>query len=126
MCKQTLQGGLKTNNGKNRLVPIHPAIRQFIESRCRGTSGWLFDNHTYNAYSKSFKNILKELGLNQKHLPHDPRKQFITMAKRAGVDEYAIKYMVGHSITDITEKIYTDRDIEWLHSEIAKISVQLV
>ena len=43
------------------------------------------------------------------------------MAKEAGMDEYAIKKMVGHRINDITERIYTDRDIKWLHSEVAKI-----
>lgn len=37
------------------------------------------------------------------------------------LDEYAIKYLVGHNIRDITEKVYTERDIEWLRSEIEKI-----
>ena len=27
--------------------------------------------------------------------------------KKYGVDEYAIKYMVGHAITDLTERVYT-------------------
>ena len=43
------------------------------------------------------------------------------MAKKRGVDEYAIKYIVGHTISDITERVYTDRNIEWLKSEIQKI-----
>lgn len=43
------------------------------------------------------------------------------MAKAAGVDEYAIKYIVGHVITDITEKVYTERDIDWLTMEMKKI-----
>ena len=55
------------------------------------------------------------------HRPHDPRMQFITMAKSNGVDEYAIKYIVGHNINDITEKVYIERTIEWLRSEIEKI-----
>lgn len=46
---------------------------------------------------------------------------YITMAKRDGVDEYAIKRIVGHRIKDITEEVYTDRSIEWLRSEIEKI-----
>lgn len=40
------------------------------------------------------------------------------MAKRKGVDEYAIKRIVGHAIADITERIYTERDIEWLRKQI--------
>ena len=43
------------------------------------------------------------------------------MAKKYKVDEYAIKYMVGHQITDITEKVYTRRDSTWLAEEIRKI-----
>lgn len=55
------------------------------------------------------------------HRPHDGRKHFVTMAKKYGVDEYAIKYMVGHKISDITEKVYTQREFEWLKDEIEKI-----
>lgn len=46
---------------------------------------------------------------------------FITQAKKYGVDEFAIKYIVGHAITDITEKVYTKREIGWLKTEIEKI-----
>ena len=42
-------------------------------------------------------------------------------AKKYNVDEYAIKYIVGHEISDITEKVYTQRETEWLKSEIEKI-----
>lgn len=62
-----------------------------------------------------------ELNLNPEHRPHDGRKHFVTMAKKYGVDEYAIKYMVGHKISDITEKVYTQREFEWLKDEIEKI-----
>lgn len=36
-------------------------------------------------------------------------------------DKYAVKYMVGHSITDITEKVYTKREADWLKTEMQKI-----
>lgn len=51
---------------------------------------------------------------------HD-RKTFITLAKKYKVDEYAIKYIVGHQINDITEKTYTEREFSWLVEEIEKI-----
>ena len=65
--------------------------------------------------------IRDELKLNPNHRPHDGRTHFVTMAKRYGVDEYAIKYMVGHKISDITEKVYTRREFAWLREEIEKI-----
>ena len=44
-----------------------------------------------------------------------------TMAKKYKVDEYALKYMIGHKIEDITEKVYTQRDAGWLKEELEKI-----
>ena len=43
------------------------------------------------------------------------------MAKKAGVDKYFIKKIVGHHIDDATEKSYTKRDIEWIRTEMEKI-----
>lgn len=65
--------------------------------------------------------IVAALNLNPEHRPHDGRTHFVTAAKRNKVDEYAIKYMVGHKISDITEKIYTKRQSDWLKQEIEKI-----
>ena len=59
--------------------------------------------------------------MNKDHRPHDPRKQFATMGKEAGMNDLAIKMIVGHEINDITEKVYIDRSLEWLRKEIEKI-----
>lgn len=76
---------------------------------------------TYDKYQKRFEKTRDRLGLNPQHRPHDPRIHFVTMAKKNKVDEYAIKYIIGHAITDITEKTYIKRNIEWLKEEIEKI-----
>lgn len=76
---------------------------------------------TYDKYNKRFHKLMNELGITG-HKPHDARKTFITLCKNANVDEYAIKRMAGHAIDDITEAIYTDRSIDWLKSEVEKIS----
>jgi len=128
-------GGLKTRFGKDRLVPIHniilPFIESFLEDAKRINSEYLINcidantqrssKMTYDKYRHRFENIINQLGLNPKHRAHDPRKHFITMCKKYKVDEYAIKKMVGHSITDITEKIYTQRDEYWLFNELNKL-----
>lgn len=64
------------------------------------------------------KKVIKQLELNPDHRPHDPRKTFITMAKKAEMDEYALKEIVGHSIQDITESTYTVRDVDWLRKDL--------
>lgn len=129
----TFEGGIKTDAGMNRVVPIHSKIRDIVKRRyeraIRDESIYLFSypnkgknmNLSYEHYRKEFINIIEQLGLNPEHRPHDGRKHFVTSAKKYGVDEYAIKYMVGHKISDITEKVYTDREFEWLKEEIEKI-----
>ncbi len=132
----TFSGGMKTKAGTNRLVPIHTRIRPLVENKYKEAvalkSEYLIncmdgqthtDNHilTYDKYQKRFKSIRDELGLNPQHRAHDGRMHFITSAKKYGVDEYAIKYIVGHAINDITEKVYTKREIDWLKTEIEKI-----
>lgn len=76
---------------------------------------------TYDKYAGRFAKIMTALKFREDHRPHDPRKTFITMAKKANVDEYVIKRLIGHRITDITEETYTERDIEWLRTELEKI-----
>lgn len=126
----TITFGMKTKAGRNRIVPVHPRVqtflRYFIERS--GDSEWLFPSrykkeHSlgYSGYNKYFKVAIEKYGLDTDHTPHDCRKQFVTMAKEAGVDEYALKRLVGHAIEDLTEETYTDRSIEWLRSELEKI-----
>lgn len=92
-------------------------LLNYVNSNARSKNTAL----TYARYQKGFGMIRDELNLNPEHRPHDGRKHFVTMAKKYGVDEYAIKYMVGHKISDITEKVYTQREFEWLKDEIEKI-----
>ena len=129
----TMTGGMKTEAGTNRTVPIHTKIRPLVERKYKEAervgSKMLFNVVTsrsvkefdYFRFRTGLKKIVEKLELNPEHRPHDARKQFVTMAKNTDMDEYAIKYIVGHSITDLTERVYTQRDIKWLAEEIEKI-----
>lgn len=55
------------------------------------------------------------------HKPHDTRHTFITKAKKANMNEYILKLIVGHTVEDITERVYTHRTMQQLKEEIAKI-----
>ena len=57
----------------------------------------------------------------KEHRCHDGRVHFTTMMKNADLNEYAIKYIIGHAIEDMTEDVYTRRKPEWLMNEILKI-----
>lgn len=130
----TFVTGVKTDAGINRTVPIHTRIRTLIQKRydeaIEMNSKYLLtctdskdptSMMTYAKYNYRFTKVVQALNLDPEHKPHDGRKHFVTMAKKYNVDEYAIKYIVGHAIDDITEKIYTDRPAEWLSEEIEKI-----
>ena len=125
----TFTGGMKTQAGTGRTVPIWSGIREFIKSEynysvsqgwnylfcCDGESHKSSKKLTYDKYRHRIQNIMPN------HKAHDGRKTFVTLCKRFGVDEYAIKYMVGHTVRDITEAVYTERENSWLAKEIEKI-----
>ncbi|MBO7449406.1 MAG: tyrosine-type recombinase/integrase [Clostridiales bacterium] len=117
-----MRGGSKTDAGKDRLVPIHSRIRNLIVKRLEQADGeYLLGDYSYPRYRKFFQTMVKELGLNPKHKPHDCRVFFVTEAKACGMDEYAIKMIIGHKINDLTEEVYTKRPDSWLATEIEKL-----
>lgn len=125
--EMTIIGGSKTDAGKDRIVPVASKIRPLVEFFIKNTketssSGKLFYQWpSYFSYYKKYKRLLSRLGLNEDHRPHDARKTFITRAKKKGLDEFAIKRLVGHAISDITERVYTERDVNWLREEVNKL-----
>ena len=134
----SIRGGIKTESGKNRLIPIHSKIKDLVQKRRDEAvelgSKYLF-NHTqskdgrklrstfltYERFKDLYEGIIKQLGLKNDHRAHDGRAHFATMAKKYNVDEYALKRIMGHRIEDLTERVYTTRDVEWLREEIEKI-----
>lgn len=127
----TYTGGLKTDAGRNRTIPIHSKVYDIVERNYKKAvemnSEYLFNDEngqqgtylTYDKYRGRFTKINKRLHLS--HRPHDTRHTFITKAKAAGVDEYILKIIVGHEISDVTEKVYTHRTMEAFRDEIEKI-----
>ena len=130
-----MQAGMKTPAGKQRIVPIHSRIYDLVKQNYDYAlsigSEYLFNDKgqthsgswkiTYDKYAYRFDKVMAALQLNPEHRPHDPRMTFITRAKKAHVDQFALKAMVGHKIDDITESTYTVRDVEWLREDLEKM-----
>lgn len=124
---KTMLGGLKTEAGKNRIVPIHSKILPLIEKRYNPKYEFLFNDEdgqqgttmTYDKYRGRFNKINSKFGFT--HRPHETRHTFITMAKEVQINDYVLKLIVGHAIEDVTEKIYTHRTMDQLKNEIEKI-----
>lgn len=128
---RTMFGGLKTDAGRNRIVPIHSAIYELVVANYNKAvamgSDYLFSDEngqqgthlTYDKYRGRFEKINKRF--NMSHKPHDTRHTFISAAKSANMNEYILKLIVGHEILDVTEKVYTHRSMQELADEIEKI-----
>lgn len=126
-----MKGGMKTEAGIDRFVPIHPLIKDLVVKRYEEaqklSSTYLFNDPngqqgtvmTYDKYRTRFKKVMERLGL--KHTPHETRHTFISLCKDYKVDEYAIKKIVGHATSDVTEFVYTHRNLAFLTSELRKV-----
>lgn len=130
-----IKGGIKTNAGKNRLVPIHPLVEKIIMKYYNEAisihSKYLFNDSSkktgiglsYDQYLSRFNKVMSLLNFRKEITPHYTRHTFITKAKSRSVNmnEYILKLIVGHDIGDLTEHVYTHRELEDLKEEIKKI-----
>lgn len=119
------KGGVKTRAGKNRIVPIHPAILELVCNRYSGTNllGCSDEKFRTLMYKK-----LETLGIaftadNKRHTPHDCRHTFSYLCEKYNVNENDRKRMLGHSFgSDITNAKYGHRTLDELRTEIEKIA----
>lgn len=109
-----VRGGIKTSAGKNRIIPINKKIESLIKNRMNDYQFMLI-NHVgkglsyYNYREEKFKVVMKQLGMD--HLPHDGRHTFATLMDNAEANKVSIKRIMGHASKDVTDKVYTHKDI---------------
>ena len=126
-------GGMKTDAGRNRIIPIHEAIVPLIQYRLNQNRPFLITNkygnqYTYAVYAASNWKICMER-MNMIHAPHDCRYTFAALADSDDVKMNPIikKIIMGHSIgnkagtafktgekQDVTRGVYTEKTIEEL------------
>ena len=119
-----MRGGLKTKAGKNRVIPISKSILPFIKRRLGNE--YLITNHAgeqmkyWNYYEEKWKKIMEQLQM--EHKPHDARHTFASLMDSAGANKLCIKRIMGHASKDITDKVYTHKDIQELREAIDLLS----
>lgn len=108
--------GMKTEAGRDRVVPIHPYLFPILEN----FQGKIITSD--QTYRKQMYRALEELGID-KHTPHDCRHTFSWLCDKYKVDRICKKKMIGHSLgSDVTDAVYGHRTIEELREEISKIA----
>lgn len=133
-------GGMKTEAGRNRVIPIHEAIVPLVQHRLDQNRPYLITNKFGNQYtravyhSSNWNTLMGKLGLN--HSPHDCRYTFAALADAAGMNEICRKIIMGHSVAnasgtafktggsgDVTRDVYTEKTIPQLVAEVNKLPV---
>lgn len=109
-----MRGGLKTQAGRNRLVPLHGRLLPIVEKRLADGGECLFCVNgkplAEPSLRKGWGTVLA--GLGQKHTPHEARHTFISRLHRAGADRVAIDKIVGHKSGHVGEDTYTHLSVE--------------
>lgn len=114
------QGGVKTAAGKDRIVPIHSGIRQFIPGLIDKTGLDI----KQGSFNREMRLYLPTIGIQDDHTPHDCRHTFSMLCEKYEVPEADRKRLLGHSFgNDITNSIYGHRSLEDLRASIEKIQI---
>ena len=100
-------------------MPIHSAILPLVVRRMKKNKKLLLTSDVQ--FRKNMYALLNELGI-AKHTPHDCRHTFSKLCEDFEVKENDRKRMLGHAFKDVTNKIYGQRDLEYLRIEIEKIA----
>ncbi len=115
-------GGSKTEAGKDRVIPFHdriiPLIKKYYNKATESNCEYLITNSLgtkmkYSNYRREkWDKMMEQLEFNPKHKPHDTRHTFSTRMDRTPANKLCTKRIMGHASTDITDKVYTHKDIE--------------
>lgn len=109
-------GGLKTEAGKNRIIPLCDKVLSIVSSYYDPKKEYLFEYRgkqvSYNPFLETIWNdAMSTLGMN--HLPHDTRHTFVTALKHKKIDDAIVKKIVGHSLGgDVTNSVYNHISLE--------------
>jgi len=125
--KKIITGGLKTDAGKNRVIPIHPKIFRYVrywydkngkalicEKEGRAMSA--------NRYRKEYYYSALEAAKVRPLTPHSCRHTFGSLMAAAGVDTVSIQRLIGHADYATTANTYTHPEIESLRNAINKLA----
>lgn len=122
----SMRGGMKTEAGRNRLVPIHHKIYPLVEERVdKSNQGFLFERRGEQIDPKSYRDyiwnpMMKDIGAD--HTPHECRHTFRSWLDSAGAKRTCIDKIMGHSSGNVGEDVYTHKSFEELKATIEMVT----
>ena len=125
--EKTLTGGLKTDAGRDCIVPVHPKILPIVESWRSASDGPLYPRkdgrpHTKDSFMRQvWRPCMDALGLPTDLTPHSARHTCATRLSAAGVSPEDIQKIMGHSDYSVTANTYINQDVSTLRAAMEKI-----
>lgn len=122
-----LIGGEKTEAGKDRLVPVHPKIKEYVEKWVDKDGETIFCRDDGKPYSVNYfrKNCyypaLEKMGIRALS-PHATRRTFSTGMAAAGARPEDIIALMGHTDYAVDIESYINQETETLAKAIEKLS----
>lgn len=124
---RTLWGGMKTDAGRGRIVPVHPNIQPIIETWYNASSGPLYPRkngkpHTKDSFLRTvWQPCMAALGLPDDLTPHSARHTCATRLSEAGVPPEDIQRIMGHADYSMTANVYINQDVDTLRAAIDRV-----
>lgn len=124
LTEDTMTGGIKTAAGRNRIVPIHPRIREIVTRRlAESVSGRLFEYHgkplSKTQLRRMWDKLMTDCGMH--HTPHECRHTFRSRLDSAGANKVCIDRLMGHASHGTGERVYTHKTIGELRENLLLI-----
>jgi site-specific recombinase XerD len=121
--EKLITGGIKTDAGKDRAMPIHPRILPYIQKWYdKGGERLICDEKGKPISVRKYREdlyhpVLKKIGVRALN-PHSCRHTFGTRLSNAGANTKAIQNLMGHADYSTTANIYTHPNLEELRKAI--------
>ena len=131
-------GGIKTEAGKDRIIPIHPKIQKYVTNRYNSAENYLIEydkavgnkkagtyrterrRYPYQNYKDAYYLALERIGI-RRITPHKARHTFATMLSASCKDRKAMALILGHTDPGFTEMVYDHPDRDRLKKAISAI-----
>lgn len=137
-------GGNKTESGKQRIVPVHPAIQGYVDEFLAEKGPRFISRQQFNGKGEKkhvelvpitpnyfrrywFTPFIEEHGIyredGEPFTPHVTRHVFCSWCEKFQVDDFLTKKLAGHKIpkSDVTKSVYTHVDYEMLLCAMLRI-----
>ena len=122
-----LRGGKKTDAGRDRVVPVHHAIKPYLAAWMAKGGKTIICTDTGESYTtdmfrrRCYYPALEAIGI-RRLSPHATRHTFATRLAAAGARTEDIQALAGHEDYEVTANTYIHQDIRTLQTAIEKLS----